>query len=187
MFTGSTPTRRRVQQPATLPRQGIGVSNTSYRGYFVNAVDAKSRLSIPAPFRDVITALTGDRQIVLGPGHADRRCLMAYDENHSAKLKSDFDARHGASNSAEAYAERVFLFGSTLTLSIDDAGRVVMPAGMRKTGALVSHVLFVGGFEYFELWDPWLFMAHPLLPNSQRLQVESELEARGLPLERPPA
>ncbi|WP_353216796.1 hypothetical protein [Sandarakinorhabdus sp.] len=153
----------------------------------MNAVDAKSRLSIPAQFRDVITARTDGRQVMLGPGHADRRCLVAYDETHFAKLKSDFDARHGASNSPEAYAERAFLFGSTLTLSIDDAGRVVMPAGIRKAGAIASHVLFVGGFEYFELWDPWLFMAHPLLPASQRLQVESEMETRGLPLERPTA
>jgi MraZ protein len=162
------------------------VSNTSYTGYFVNAVDVKSRLSIPAVFRDVITARTATRQVVLGPGHAGRRCLVAYDETHSAKLKSDFDARHGASISAEAHAERAFLFGSTQTLGIDDAGRVVLPAGLKRAGGIGSHVLFVGGYEYFELWDPWTFMAHPLLVDGQRFMVEGELEARGLPLERPP-
>lgn len=160
------------------------MSNTSYTGYFVNAVDAKSRLSIPARFRDVITALTGSRDVVVGPGHAGRRCLMGYDALHADRLKAGYDTRHGASISPEAQAERIFLFGSTQTLAIDDAGRIVLPPGVKKTGGFASHVLFVGGYEYFEMWDPWSFMAHPLLPEYQRFQVEGELEARGLPLER---
>lgn len=168
-----------------MPGEGIMVAAASFKGFGLNAVDAKNRLLIPVAFRDVLTARGSGRAVILGPGHAARRCLIAYDEQYEDELRAGFSARHGASIGPETYRERTFLFGSTTTLTIDDAGRIVMPPGLKKPGGITSHVWFVGGADFFELWDPWTFMAQPELDEGQRLQVEGELEARGLPLERP--
>lgn len=151
----------------------------------MGAIDAKGRLLIPAGFRDVIAARGGGRTLKLGIGLANRRCLMGYSSDHADRLKSEYDARHGASISTQALAELGTLFASTQTFAIDDAGRIVLPPGLKRAGALLGPVLFLGMYDFFELWDPWTYLADPALQDGQRWLVEGELEAKGLPLERP--
>ena len=161
------------------------MSEAAFQGPTLGAIDAKGRLLIPAGFRDVIAARAGDRVLKVSIGLSGRRCLMAYSSDYADRLKSGFDARHGESISPQALAERNALFGSTLSFAIDDAGRIVLPPGIKRAGALSSAVLFMGMWDFFELWDPWTYLANPLLDDGQRWLVEGELEAKGLPLERP--
>lgn len=172
---------------SAIPQQGSGVSASNYFGYGLNAVDAKSRLSVPANFRDVLTAKSGGKQVLVGPGHAGRRCLMAFDAQYAERLRAGLETRHGDSVTPEAYAERAYLFGSAQPHSIDDAGRIVLSPVLRKISGITSHVWFVGSFDYFELWDPWAFKAQAGLPELQRIQIEAELELRGLPAAGPGA
>jgi MraZ protein len=169
------------------PPKGIGVSGSSYLGYGLNAVDVKNRLSVPATFRDVLTARATDKQVLVAPGHAGRRCLMAFDTLFAAELHRRHTERHSDAGVPAAYDERAYLFGSAQPHSIDDAGRIVLSPVLRRVSGITSHVWFSAGYDYFELWDPWLFKAQPGLPELQRLQVEMELEARGLPIEGPVA
>lgn len=161
------------------------MSEAAFKGPTMGAIDAKGRLLIPAGFRDVIAARGGGRTLMVGIGMARRRCLMAYSSDYAERLKSEYDARHGVSISPQALAERSALFGSTSSFTIDDAGRIVLPPGMKRAGALTGPVLFMGMWDFFELWDPWTFLADPELEDGQRWLVEGELEAKGLPLERP--
>jgi MraZ protein len=161
------------------------VSAAFYLGYGLNAVDAKNRLSVPASFRDVLTTRAPDKQVMVAPGHAGRRCLMAFDSHYAAELHRRHAERFSDTGVAAAYDERAYIFGSAQPHSIDDAGRIVLSPVLRRVSGITSHVWFSAGYEYFELWDPWAFKAQPGLPELQRLQVEMELEARGLPIERP--
>lgn len=161
------------------------MSATSYLGYGLNAVDVKNRLSVPASFRDVLTARSGGRQVLVGPGHAGRRCLMAFDAQYAADLHDRHTARHSDTGVAAAFEERAFIFGSAQPHGIDDAGRIVLSPVLRRVSGISSHVWFVGGFDYFELWDPWIFKALPGLPELQRIQIEMELETRGLAIDGP--
>ena len=163
------------------------MSASSYLGFGLNAVDAKSRLSVPACFRDVLTARCGGKQVLVGPGHAGRRCLVAYDSLYVDELRSGIEKRHSDAMTSAAYAERAYLFGSAQPHGIDDAGRIVLSPVLRKISGITSHVWFVGGFDYFELWDPWTFKQQPGLPELQRIQIEGELDVRGLPIESPAA
>ncbi|MBU6165156.1 MAG: hypothetical protein KGQ52_03375 [Alphaproteobacteria bacterium] len=161
------------------------MSEAAFQGPALNAIDAKGRLLIPAGFRDVIAARGGGRTVKVSIGLSGRRCLMAYSSDYADRLKSEFDARHGVSISPQALAERNALFGSTLSFAIDEAGRIVLPPGAKRAGAITGPVLFMGMWDFFELWDPWTYLANPLLDDGQRWMVEGELEAKGLPLERP--
>ena len=157
----------------------------NFFGFGLNGVDAKSRLSIPADFRTTLSARGSAREVLIGPGHAGRPCLMAYDPGYSDVLLSQLKARHSDAMSPEAYDDNMSLAGFMQKVGIDDAGRVVLSAQLKRMGGIAGHVWFVAGFDYFELWDPWTFLAQPKLSPVQRTVVESELEARGLPLERP--
>jgi MraZ protein len=161
------------------------VTAANFFGFGLNAVDAKSRLSIPADFRATLASRGSAREVLIGPGHAGRPCLMAYDPDFSEALRQQVKARHADPMSVDAYADNTALAGFMQKTAIDDAGRVVMSAQLKRQGGIGSHVWFIAGFDYFELWDPWTFLAQPGLTPVQRAVVEGELEARGLPLERP--
>jgi MraZ protein len=161
------------------------VTGTTFFGFGLNAVDAKSRLSIPADFRAVLATRNSPREVLVGPGHAGRPCLMAYDEGYSAVLRERVAARHPDGMADAAYDDNTALAGFVQKLGIDDAGRVVMPALLRTLGGIGSHVWFAAGFDYFELWDPWTFRDQANLSAVQRALVAGEMQARGLPAERP--
>lgn len=147
----------------------------------------KSRLSVPASFRDVLTAKSGGKQVLIAPGHAGRRCLMAFDSQFVEELRATHTSRFSDTGVSAAYDERAYLFGSAQPHSIDDAGRIILSPVLRKISGITSHVWFVGGYDYFELWDPWSFKAQPGMPELQRIQIEMELEVRGLPIVGPAA
>lgn len=162
------------------------MSTANFFGFGLNAVDGKSRLSIPADFRTTLAARGSARTVLIGPGHAGRPCLMAYDESHNSRLRDDFLARHpGGATTREAYDENMSLSGFMQKFGIDDAGRIVVSDRLKRMGGIGTHVWFIAGFDYFELWDPWTFLEQATLNPVQRAVVEGELEARGLPLERP--
>lgn len=161
------------------------MTTANFFGFGLNGLDAKSRLSIPADFRATLTARGSARNVLIGPGHAGRPCMIAYDEGHNARLREDARARHAGAVTPEAYAENADLAGFMIPTSIDDAGRIVMSPQLKRMGGIASHVWFIAGFDYFELWDPWTFLGQATLSPVQRVVVEGELEARGLPLARP--
>ena len=156
-----------------------------YQGYALNAVDAKNRLSVPADFRAVVQARSGTSEILVGPGHGDVTCLMAYDRSHAARLMAAFESRNGATMDRAAYDEAEFLFGTAKSLTIDDAGRIVLPPGLQDLGGISRHVWFIAGFHWFEMWDPWDYLARPDLHPAKRKILLSELRQKGLGEERP--
>jgi MraZ protein len=161
------------------------VTTANFFGFGLYGVDAKSRLSIPADFRATLTARGSAREVLIGPGHAGRPCLIAYDEGYSTILRERVAKRHPDGMAEEAYADNISLASFMQKLGIDDAGRVVMPSALKTMGGIGSHVWFGAAFDYFELWDPWTFRDQPGLSPAQRALVQGEMTARGLPAERP--
>lgn len=132
------------------------------RGYFsgtyVNGVDAKNRLSVPAPLRETIEARSQQKALVLGPAeHAP--CLIGYDLSYFARIEARLDAEFvgdfGPARSIKARA----MFGATEQLKYDDTGRIVLSPAMRELGELGAQVVFLGTGDYFELWSPDLLLA----------------------------
>jgi len=119
-------------------------------------LDAKGRVSIPAPFRSVLARdgfdglycyPTLDRQAIDAGGNA----LLAEIE----KLIEQFPP----------YAEEreeltVALYGTSETLKIDGEGRVVLTEGLKAHAGITEAVVFVGLGQKFQLWEPERFCAH---------------------------
>jgi MraZ protein len=156
------------------------LSNGLFLGYGLNAVDAKSRLSIPADFREVMTARGNDKALFLGPGQGGADCLVAYDRHYVTKAAQEHFDRHGSSTDRARFDEAGVLFGAAASVKIDEAGRIVLSAALKSLGDIGSHVWFVGGLDWFELWNPWRYLARDTLdPRVARL-VRAEMAARGL-------
>lgn len=160
------------------------MSDEFFHGYALNAVDLKNRLSIPAEFRDTIMARSGTKDVYIGPAN-QIDCLIAYDKSHAAKLQARLDARELDENTLEGALSATFAFGSATALKIDEAGRIVITAGLKDLGDISGHVWFVAGGNWFQMWNPWRYLEQPGLDPRMARILRREMAAKGLPASEP--
>ncbi|MET0182232.1 MAG: hypothetical protein ABW199_05035 [Caulobacterales bacterium] len=119
-----------------------------FTGRHKNGVDAKGRVSVPAPLR---AALKGGEGVYLFPSQ-HRPCLEGagpeYMEAKAALLEKldPLDPRRAA-------LERLY-FGLAVFCAFDSAGRVTLPSGLREQFGIAEEAVFVGMRDRFELWAP---------------------------------
>jgi DNA-binding transcriptional regulator/RsmH inhibitor MraZ len=129
-----------------------------FTGSALAAVDAKGRVALP-PF--VLAALqrrTGCATIIVG-AHEDSPCVAAFDRAEAAALNSELERRRlrdEASGDAPAshHSRARRLFGLSEEVALDEKGRIVLPAFLRRKGGIESTALFVGGGGSVEIWNP---------------------------------
>jgi transcriptional regulator MraZ len=122
---------------------------------FTLRLDAKGRVSIPAPFRAVL-ARDGFDGLYCCPT-LDR---PAIDAGGNA-LMADIDALIGrfAPNSAEREQLCAALYGTSETLKIDSEGRINLTEPLRQHTGITGAVAFVGLGHKFQIWEPGRFRA----------------------------
>ncbi|WP_174273502.1 division/cell wall cluster transcriptional repressor MraZ [Sphingomonas bacterium] len=141
--------------------------NHPFRGYALNAVDAKGRVSVPAAFRDLIavrcaTYAPGDVSVddkqlgIVISEEMDR--LVAYDaigDRQQARDLRDSLADLPAAERRKALADLGRgEVGGTTPVSFDSAGRLVLPQTVRSLAGIGDLALFWGNIDFFEIWDP---------------------------------
>ena len=119
-------------------------------------LDAKGRVSIPAPFRSVLArdGFAGlfcypalDQPAVDAGGHA----LLAEIDSLIARLPTCSEQREEL---------RVALYGRSETVNIDGEGRAVLPDELKSHAGITDAVAFVGLGHKFQIWEPQRFRAH---------------------------
>ncbi|MGL6044489.1 MAG: division/cell wall cluster transcriptional repressor MraZ [Sandaracinobacteroides sp.] len=145
--------RPALTDPQALPHGGDLVIRAYFSGTYVNGVDAKHRLSVPAPLRETIEQRSATRELVLGPDEHSP-CLIGYDisyfERLEARLDDEFAADFGPGRNLKARS----IFGATEHLRYDETGRIILSPLMREMGEIGSQVVFMGVGHHFEIWSP---------------------------------
>lgn len=118
---------------------------------FVNKIDRKGRVSVPAPFR---AALSGQafHGIVALPSFKYRAVQCAgidWMEGIKARLSTNSDLF-----SEEHDDLTMALFSSAKQLAFDGEGRVQLPEDLAKEANIDEVAAFVGRGEHFEIWEP---------------------------------
>jgi MraZ protein len=125
---------------------------------FVNKIDAKGRVSVPAPFRAI---LERDGYQQGGAGHV--YCYPALDspavDAGGERLARTIDGLLAGlpDYSIERDELSVALYGISQVLSIDQDGRIVLPENLRAHAGIATQVAFVGLGEKFQIWEPGQF------------------------------
>ena len=118
-------------------------------GKYQNSIDAKSRMIVPAKFRDEL----GTKCVV---SKALDHCLEIHpmDEwetfvNEKLKVLSSFDPK------ARQLAR--YFSSSAETCEIDKQGRITIPQELREYAGIEKELVTVGAFEKIEVWskDAW--------------------------------
>jgi MraZ protein len=119
-------------------------------------LDAKGRVSVPAPFRQVLARdgfdglycyPTLDHPALDAGGHA----LLAEIE----RMIGDFPPY---SDEREQFS--VALYGTSETLKLDGEGRVILTERLKDHAGITEAVAFVGLGPKFQIWEPERFRAH---------------------------
>jgi MraZ protein len=123
-----------------------------FLGEYEHTIDDKSRLTLPARFRD---ALAGG--VVLSRGldaNVDVYPRAVWAEQVQARLH-ELDPL-----SREARALRRFFFAGATDAELDRQGRVLVPAPLVKHGKLDRDVVVAGVDDHLELWDREAWSEH---------------------------
>lgn len=129
-----------------------------FRGSETFKVDAKGRVSIPAPFRRVIEESDPDWReglrpnIVIVYGGDRQDWLEVYTMRATHEIDEQIEDMQRGSAERLLLEER--MYGKSLEAQIDDDGRLVLPQRLREKIGLTSEAFFISAGDYFKIWKP---------------------------------
>ncbi|MGD9295069.1 MAG: division/cell wall cluster transcriptional repressor MraZ [Roseobacter sp.] len=129
-----------------------------FRGESHHKVDAKGRVSIPASFRRVIEASdpnwsSGDApELVIVYGDHRRNYLECYTIEAIEEVDAKIDALPRGSMERKML-QRLF-HGQSFPTSVDETGRLVLPAKLRQKIGLEGEAFFIAAGDTFQIWKP---------------------------------
>lgn len=119
-------------------------------GTFENKVDRKGRVSVPAPFRQIL-ATSAFQGIIAFRYHAPRAmeaCSLEFMERLDQGV-SNFDLF------SEEHDDLAFnIFAESHQLPFDGEGRVILPAALLAITGIADRAAFVGKGPTFQIWEP---------------------------------
>ena len=116
-----------------------------FQGTSLLSLDAKGRMTMPSRHREAL-AVSCALEVTL-TRHPDG-CLLIYPRGRWEKKREALAALPYSAR----FLQRIVL-GSAVDLTIDKAGRLLIPADLRTLAGLDKEVALVGMGEHFELWD----------------------------------
>ena len=120
------------------------------------ALDAKGRVSIPAPFRSVL-ARDGFKGLYCYPT-LDQPAIDAGGNALMAEIEALIGRFPPYSEEREQFSAA--LYGTSEILKIDGEGRVGLSDALKAHAGVSDAVTFVGLGQKFQIWEPRRFRAH---------------------------
>jgi len=150
-----------------------------FSGTHTNRVDAKGRVSIPAPFRAILRApaTEGACAAMLRPSH-NFPCIEAWPHEAFKAMAATIDQLPTFSLEQEDLAFAVL--ADAHPVESDKEGRIVIPERLCELGGLPTQmvsadIVFVGVGKIFQIWDPKAL-------ELRRAEVRDSLRARRIAL-----
>lgn len=132
-----------------------------FMGHHLNRLDAKGRVSIPAPFRAALRAAaspTGENgetpagvALVLRPSHT-QPCVEGWPVPEFDRLATPLETLALFSEEHDDLATA--LYADAFPMESDREGRVVLPEALATHAGLGDTVAFMGMGRWFQIWEP---------------------------------
>jgi MraZ protein len=119
-----------------------------FRGVTALTLDSKGRLAMPARYREVLQVRAGGKLVITADSSS---CLLIYAAPDWEPIQQKLMAL-SSFNPRTRDLQRL-LVGNASDVEMDAAGRILVPAPLRKFAALDKDVALVGQGMRFELWD----------------------------------
>ena len=123
-----------------------------FLGTHQNRLDAKGRVSIPAPFRAHLRGSDGSpASAVLRPSHK-HPCIEAWPEAVFQTLAGPLDRLDMFSEDQDDLM--MALYADATRVEADKEGRIVLPESLVQHAGLADNVVFMGLGRTFQIWEP---------------------------------
>src|SRR5262245_2265750 len=165
---GPMPRRSRGNRPG-----GWGVMDR-FVSHYTLRLDAKGRVSIPAPFRAVLTR-DGFDGLYCYPA-LDRPALDAGGNALLAEIEALITRFAPYSEQREQFAAA--LYGTSEVLNIDGEGRVILTEPLRSHAGIADAVAFAGLGHKFQIWEPGHFRAELAEATEKVRALKKQLGSR---------
>lgn len=122
---------------------------------FVNRLDKKGRVSVPASFRAALGVEASGIMVFRALHH---EALDACAPAHLEKLSQSIETLDLAPDVFELIETTIF--GGAQFLPFDGEGRIGLPTALAESVGIGEQITFVGRRNTFQLWEPGRFEAH---------------------------
>ncbi len=148
---------------------------------YVNKVDRKGRVSVPATFRSTLATHRYPNQIIVFPSFR----LPALECSGSDRMEEMQERIESLEQFSEEQENLSQLFADAHPLQIDGEGRVILPERLKEHAHIASDVAFVGLGAMFQLWDPRRYEEHSAAVRERSRRQGTTLPPRGGMARRP--
>lgn len=136
-----------------LRGQSLGGAVAAFWSTYINKIDRKGRVSIPATFRPHLIGKSFQGVVVFPAFRSPALECRSWEQME--ELSASVDALPEFSAERDALAAAIF--GSSVPLSFDPEGRINLPAHLAKHANLGAEAAFVGMGKSFQIWEPAAF------------------------------
>ena len=148
---------------------------------YVNKVDRKGRVSVPATFRSTLATNSQPNLVVAFPSIR----LPAVECTGSNRLQEMQERIETLEQFSEEYENLTQLFADAHALAMDGEGRVILPERLKERAGISGDVAFVGLGATFQLWDPARYEEHSAAVRERSRRQGTTLPPRGGGVRRP--
>ncbi len=142
---------------------------------YVNKVDRKGRVSVPATFRSTLATHRHPTLVIAFPSIR----LPAIECTGSDRIEEMQERIETLEQFSEEYDNLSLLFADATPLTIDGEGRVILPEKLKEYAHIGGDVAFVGLGAMFQLWDPARFDEHSAALRERARRQGTTLPPRG--------
>jgi MraZ protein len=123
---------------------------------YVNKVDRKGRVSVPATFRSTLATNRQPNLVITFPSMR----VPAVECSGSDRIEEMQERIETLEQFSEEYENLTQLFADAHPLTMDGEGRVILPEKLKQHAQIADDVAFVGLGAMFQLWDPGRYDEH---------------------------
>jgi MraZ protein len=124
---------------------------SQFLGTHLNRLDAKGRVSVPAPFRNALKSSEGTVGLILRPSHK-HACIEGWPLPVFNALSAPLERMDVFSDGYDDMATA--LYADAYPIEPDKEGRVLLPDSLVAHAGLGETVEFVGHGRTFQIWEP---------------------------------
>ncbi len=139
---------------------------------YVNKVDRKGRVSIPAQFRQSLAKTSAPSTVYLWPS-LNHQALEGADQDYLDVLSESLESPDLDADERDMI--ETFIFGKLIPVPMDGEGRIVLPRELAEFAGIEEEASFIGRRKTFQIWEPNALKAHEAALREQVVRKDISL------------
>ncbi|MCC8399848.1 MAG: division/cell wall cluster transcriptional repressor MraZ [Rickettsia endosymbiont of Platyusa sonomae] len=141
---------------------------------YINNLDKKGRVSVPASYRAALSSQSFNGVIVY-PSFRNK-CIEACSLKRIEELSQMIQALDPYSEERDAF--ETIILSEAIQLTFDSEGRVILPKSLIEHSDISDQVCFVGKGLVFEIWQPQNFEIY--LSSARKIAQNNRLTLKNI-------